>query len=32
VKVPLSWLREFVPVELDIEAFAERIDAYGIKV
>lgn len=32
MKVPLSWLREFVPVELDVEALAERIDAHGIKV
>jgi phenylalanyl-tRNA synthetase beta chain len=32
VKVPLSWLREFVPVELDVETLAERIDARGIKV
>jgi phenylalanyl-tRNA synthetase beta chain len=32
VKVPLSWLREFVPVELDVEALADRIDAHGIKV
>jgi len=32
VKVPLSWLREFVPVELDVEALTERIDAHGIKV
>jgi phenylalanyl-tRNA synthetase beta chain len=32
VKVPLSWLREFVPIELDVEALAERIDAHGIKV
>jgi phenylalanyl-tRNA synthetase beta chain len=30
--VPLSWLREFVPLELDVEALAERIDAHGIKV
>ena len=32
MKVPLSWLREFVPVELDVEALTERIDAHGIKV
>ena len=32
MRVPLSWLREFVPVELDAEALAERIDARGIKV
>ena len=32
MKVPLSWLREFVPIELDAEALAERIDAHGIKV
>jgi phenylalanyl-tRNA synthetase beta chain len=32
VKVPLSWLREFVPIELDVEALADRIDAHGIKV
>jgi phenylalanyl-tRNA synthetase beta chain len=32
VRVPLSWLREFVPVELEVEALAERIDAHGIKV
>jgi phenylalanyl-tRNA synthetase beta chain len=32
MRVPLSWLREFVPVEMDVEAFAERIDARGIKV
>ena len=32
VRVPLSWLREFVPIELDVETLAERIDAHGIKV
>ena len=32
MRVPLSWLREFVPVELDVEALADRIDAHGIKV
>ena len=32
MKVPLSWLLEFVPVEMDVEALAERIDAHGIKV
>lgn len=32
MKVPLSWLREFVPVELDAAELAERIDARGIKV
>src|SRR5687768_7601791 len=32
MRVPLSWLREFVPVEMDVEALAERIDARGIKV
>jgi phenylalanyl-tRNA synthetase beta chain len=32
VKVPLSWLREFVPIELDVEGLAEQIDAHGIKV
>ena len=32
MKVPLSWLREFVPIELDVEALADRIDAHGIKV
>jgi phenylalanyl-tRNA synthetase beta chain len=32
VKVPLSWLREFVPVGSDVEGLAERIDAHGIKV
>jgi len=32
MKVSVSWLREFVPVELDVEALAERIDARGIKV
>ncbi len=32
MRVPLSWLREFVPVELDAEALAERIDPRGIKV
>lgn len=30
--MPLSWLREFVPIELDVETLAERIDAHGIKV
>ena len=32
MKVPVSWLREFVPVDSDVEALAERIDAHGIKV
>ncbi|HZB78809.1 MAG TPA: phenylalanine--tRNA ligase subunit beta [Actinomycetota bacterium] len=32
MKVSVSWLREFVPVELDAETLAERIDARGIKV
>jgi phenylalanyl-tRNA synthetase beta chain len=32
MKVPLSWLLEFVPVELEVEALADRIDAHGIKV
>jgi len=32
MKVPLSWLREFVPVDLGVDALAERIDAHGIKV
>jgi phenylalanyl-tRNA synthetase beta chain len=32
VKVSLSWLREFVPVGLDVQELAERIDAHGIKV
>ena len=32
MKVPLSWLREFVPIELDVETLADRIDAHGIKV
>jgi phenylalanyl-tRNA synthetase beta chain len=32
MRVPLSWLREFVPVELDVEELADRIDARGIKV
>jgi phenylalanyl-tRNA synthetase beta chain len=32
VKVPLSWLREFGPIELYVEALADRIDAHGIKV
>ncbi len=28
----MSWLREFVPVEMDVETLAERIDARGIKI
>jgi phenylalanyl-tRNA synthetase beta chain len=32
MRIPLSWLREFVQIELDVDAFAERIDAHGIKV
>ncbi|MCD6021906.1 MAG: phenylalanine--tRNA ligase subunit beta [Actinomycetia bacterium] len=32
MKVSLSWLREFVPIELGAEELAERIDARGIKV
>lgn len=32
MKVSLSWLREFVPIELDAEELAARIDARGIKV
>ena len=32
MKVPLSWLEEFVPIDLDVEALADRIDAHGIKV
>jgi phenylalanyl-tRNA synthetase beta chain len=32
VKVSVSWLREFAPVELDVEALADRIDARGVKV
>ncbi|MDQ4108613.1 MAG: phenylalanine--tRNA ligase beta subunit-related protein, partial [Actinomycetota bacterium] len=32
MKVSVSWLREFVPIELDAETLAERIDARGIKV
>jgi phenylalanyl-tRNA synthetase beta chain len=32
MRVPLSWLREFVPVDLDVEELAELIDARGIKV
>jgi phenylalanyl-tRNA synthetase beta chain len=32
MRVSLSWLREFVPVELDVEELADRIDARGIKV
>jgi phenylalanyl-tRNA synthetase beta chain len=32
MRVPLSWLREFVPVELEVEELAERIDAGGVKV
>ena len=32
MRVPVSWLREFVPVEMDVETFAERIDARGIKI
>jgi phenylalanyl-tRNA synthetase beta chain len=32
MRVPLSWLREFVAIDHDVEAFAERIDAHGIKV
>jgi phenylalanyl-tRNA synthetase beta chain len=32
MRVSVSWLREFVPVELDAETLAERIDARGIKV
>jgi phenylalanyl-tRNA synthetase beta chain len=32
MKVSLAWLREFVPIELDAEELASRIDARGIKV
>ena len=32
MKVSLTWLREFVPIELDVEDLAARIDARGIKV
>ncbi|HWL89773.1 MAG TPA: phenylalanine--tRNA ligase subunit beta [Actinomycetota bacterium] len=32
MRVPLSWLEEFVSVEMDVEELAERIDARGIKV
>ena len=32
MRVPVSWLREFVPIEMDVEALADRIDAHGIKV
>lgn len=32
MKVSLSWLREFVPIELEAEELAARIDARGIKV
>ena len=32
MRVSLSWLREFVPIELDAEELAARIDARGIKV
>lgn len=32
MKVPISWLREFVPIELDVDVFADTIDAHGIKV
>jgi phenylalanyl-tRNA synthetase beta chain len=32
MRVPLSWLREFVPIELEVEELADRIDARGIKV
>ena len=32
MKVSLAWLREFVPIELDAEELAARIDARGIKV
>jgi phenylalanyl-tRNA synthetase beta chain len=32
MKVSLAWLREFVPIELDVEELAARIDARGIKV
>src|SRR5687768_1331603 len=32
MRVPVSWLREFVPVEMDVETLAERIDARGIKI
>jgi phenylalanyl-tRNA synthetase beta chain len=32
MKVSLSWLREFVPIELEAEELATRIDARGIKV
>ena len=32
MKISVAWLREFVPVELDVDALAERIDAHGIKV
>jgi phenylalanyl-tRNA synthetase beta chain len=32
LKVSVSWLREFVPVELDAETLADRIDSHGIKV
>ncbi|MGI8616194.1 MAG: phenylalanine--tRNA ligase subunit beta [Actinomycetota bacterium] len=32
MRVPVSWLRDFVPIEMDVEALADRIDARGIKV
>ena len=32
MKVSLTWLREFVPIELDAEELAARIDARGVKV
>jgi phenylalanyl-tRNA synthetase beta chain len=32
MKVSMAWLREFVPIELDVEDLAARIDARGIKV
>jgi phenylalanyl-tRNA synthetase beta chain len=32
MKVPLSWLKEFVEIDMDVEALADRIDAHGIKV
>ncbi len=32
MRIPLSWLGEFVPLEMDVEELADRIDARGIKV